>query len=106
MKTMSDWTEKEMRPRRFVPCADDGLLLKPLSLAMGRAVAQKVLFSSGRLETKLFLNNLHRNGFKRNMMNTNALKRSEVFERKTSWRETQQSTNHPHHERTQSAPNQ
>ncbi len=90
MKTMSDLTEKEMRPRRFVPCANDRLLLKPLSLAAGRAVAQKVLFSSRRLEIKLVLSNLQRNGFKRNKMNKNALKRREVFERKTSWRETQQ----------------
>jgi len=90
VKTMFDWTEKEMRPGRFVPCRDDRLLLKPLSLAVGRTVAQKVLFSSRRLERKLVLSKLHRNGFKRNMMNTNALKRQEVFERKTSWRETQQ----------------
>jgi hypothetical protein len=75
---------------RFVSCADDGLLLKLLSVAVGRAVAQKVLFSSRRLEKQLVLSNLHRNGFKRNIMNTNALKRQEVFERKTSWRETQQ----------------
>ena len=87
---MSDWTEKEVGPRRFVPCAGDRLLLQPWSLAVGRAVAQKVLFSSRRLETELFLNHPHRNGFKRNMMNINALKRREVFERKTSWRETQQ----------------
>ena len=87
---MFDLTEKEMRPGRFVSCADDGLLLKPLSVAVGRAVAQKVLFSSRRLEKQLVLSNLHRNGFKRNIMNTNALKRQEVFERKTSWRETQQ----------------
>jgi hypothetical protein len=75
---------------RFVSCADDDLLLKPWSVAAGRAVAQKVLFSSRRLEKKLVLSNLHRHSFKRNMMNTNALKRQEVFERKTSWRETQQ----------------
>lgn len=90
MRRMFDLTEKEMRPERFVPCAIDGLLLKPWSFAMGRAVAQKVLFSSRRLEIKLVLNHLHRNGFKRNMMNKNALQRQEVFERKTSWRETQQ----------------
>jgi len=75
---------------RFVSCTGDGLLLKPWPVAVGRAVAQKVLFSSRRLERKLVLSNLHRNGFKRTTMNTKALKRQEVCERKTSWRETQQ----------------
>ena len=87
---MIDLTEKEMRPGALFLAPMTRLLLKPLSVAVGRAVAQKVLFSSRRLEKQLVLSNLHRNGFKRNIMNTNALKRQEVFERKTSWRETQQ----------------
>jgi hypothetical protein len=36
------------------------------------------------------LSNLHRNRFKRKLMNTNILKRQEVLRGKTSWRETQQ----------------
>jgi hypothetical protein len=88
---MFDRIGKEMARGRFVPCAADRLLLKTRLLAVGRAVAQKVLFSSRRLEKKkLVLSNLHRDGFKCNMMNTKALKRQEVFKRKTSWRETQQ----------------
>jgi hypothetical protein len=101
---MLNQCEKHFRSRSFVPCAADCQLLKPLSLAMGRAAAQKVLLSSRRLGTGLVFSNLHRNGFKRNMTNTDTLKRQEVFERKTSGRETQ--STQPHHERTQSAPNQ
>jgi hypothetical protein len=87
---MLNQCEKQFCSWSFVPCAAGCQLLKPSSLAMGRMVAQKVLLSSGRLETQLVLSRLHRNGFKRNMMNNNALKRQEVFERETSRRETQQ----------------
>jgi hypothetical protein len=90
MNGMLNRSEKQFSSRHFVPCAVDRQLLKPLSLAMGRMLAQKVLLSSRRLETQLVLSRLHRNGFKRNMMNINALKRQEVFERKTSGQETQQ----------------
>jgi hypothetical protein len=82
--------EKHFGSRSFVPCAAGCQLLKPLSLAVGRMLAQKVLLSSRRLETQLVWSSLHRNGFTRNTMNNNALKRQEVFERKTSGQETQQ----------------
>jgi len=87
---MLNQCEKHFGSRSFVPCAARRQLLKPLSLAVGRTVAQKVLLSSRRHGTQLVLSSLHRNGFKRNIMYTNALKCQEVFERKTSGPETQQ----------------
>jgi hypothetical protein len=87
---MLNHCEKQFCSRSFVPCAARRQLLKPLSFAVGRIVAQKVLLSSRRLETQLVLSNLHRNGFKRNMIYTNTLNRQEVFKRKTSGAETQQ----------------
>jgi len=83
-------TENEIWMERFTPCAADHLLLKPLLVAVRRAVAQKVLLLSRWLENQLVLSNLHRNRFKRKLMNTNILKRQEVLRGKTSWRETQQ----------------
>jgi hypothetical protein len=75
---------------RFAPCAADRLLLKTLPVVVRRAVAQKVLLFGRWLENQLVLSNLHRNRFKRKLMNTNILKRQEVLRGKTSWRETQQ----------------
>ena|ERR1700690_1077315 len=95
-----DWLD------RFAPCAKGRLLLKTLPVAVGRVVAQKVLLSTRRLENRLVLSNLHRCSFKRKLMNNNTLKCHEVLRGKTSRQETQQSTKQPHHERTQSAPNQ
>ena len=66
--------EKQFRSRCFVPCADTRQLLKPLALAVGRMLAQKVLLPGQRLENQPVLSNLHRSGLKRNMKNTNALK--------------------------------
>jgi hypothetical protein len=83
-------TNNEDLAGRFVPCANDRLLLKTLLAAVKSAVAQKVLLSSQQLENRLVLNNLHRSGFKRNLMNTNALKGQEVLRGKTSRRKTQQ----------------
>ncbi|HUA39224.1 MAG TPA: hypothetical protein VMA35_12605 [Candidatus Sulfopaludibacter sp.] len=84
------WIEK-VNSGRFVPCAADGLLLKPWSLAAGgRGGPKGAFFQPTAWKEGGFLSNLHRNGFERNMKNINALKRQEVFERKTSWRETQQ----------------
>jgi hypothetical protein len=90
----------------FAPCATDRLLLKTLPAAVGRVVAQKVLLSTRRLETRPVLSNLHRCSFKCKLMNNNTLKCHEVLRGKTSQQKTQQSTKQPHHERTQSAPNQ
>jgi hypothetical protein len=87
---MLNQCEKHFGAKSFVPCAAGCQLLKPSSLAMGRAVAQKVLLSSRRLETGLVFSNPHCNGFKRNMANINAFKCHEVFERKTSGSETHQ----------------
>ena len=83
-------TNNKIWAGRFAPCATDPLLLKPLVVKVKRAVAQKVLLSSQQLENRLVLNNLHRSGFKRNLMNTNALKGQEVLRGKTSRRKTQQ----------------
>lgn len=87
---MFNLTENEMRPECFAPCVDGPLLLKPLVEKVKRVVAQNVLFFSRRLEKQLVLSNLQHSGFKRNKMNRNDFKRREVFERKASWRETQQ----------------
>ncbi|HKW29035.1 MAG TPA: hypothetical protein VJT54_06850 [Verrucomicrobiae bacterium] len=83
-------TENEIGPKCFAPCFHGLLLLKPLAEKVKRVVAQNVLFFSRRLEKQLVLSNLQHSGFKRNKMNRNDLKRREVFERKASWRETQQ----------------
>lgn len=101
---MFNLIENEMGRECFAPCINGPLLLKPLAEKVKRGVAQIVLFFSRWLEKQLVLSNLQHSGFKRNKMNRNDLKRREVFERKASWRETQQPN--PHHERTQSAPNQ
>ncbi|HTQ52768.1 MAG TPA: hypothetical protein VMJ12_18810 [Candidatus Acidoferrales bacterium] len=90
MNGMINPLEKQFRSRCFVPCADTRQLLKPLALAVGRMLAQKVLLPGRRLENQPVSSNLHRHGLKRNMKNTNALKCLEVFERETSRRETQQ----------------
>jgi len=90
VNNMLNQCEKHFGAKSFVPCAAGSQLLQPSSLAMGRAVAQKVLLSSRRLGTQLVFGNLRRNGFKRNMANTNAFKCHEVFERKTSGPETHQ----------------
>jgi hypothetical protein len=74
---------------RFAPCVKGRLLLKTLSVAMGRVVAQKVLLSTRRLENRPVFNNLHRCSFKRKLMNNNTLKCNEVSRGKTSGQETQ-----------------
>jgi hypothetical protein len=87
---MFTFTKNKIWVRCFAPCVTDRLLLKTLPVMVGRAVAQKVLLSSQQLENRLVLNNLHRSGFKRNLMNTNALKRQEVLRGKTSrWKNQQ-----------------
>jgi hypothetical protein len=87
---MFNLSENELRPKCIAPCVSGPLLLKPLADKVKRVVAQKVLLFSRRLERGLVLSNLQRSGFKRNTMNINDLTRREVFERKASWRETQQ----------------
>jgi len=75
---------------RFAPCAKDRLLLKTLPAAVGRVVAQKVLLSTRRLETRAVLSDLHCCSFKRKLMNNNTLKCREVLRGKISGQETQQ----------------
>jgi hypothetical protein len=75
---------------RFAPCATGRLLLKTLPAAVGRVVAQKVLLSTRRLETRAVLSDLHRCSFKRKLMNNNTLKCHDVLRGKTSGQETQQ----------------
>jgi hypothetical protein len=79
-----DWSD------RFAPCAAGRLLLQPLSAVVARAVAQKVLLSTRRLENQPVLNSLHRCSFKRKQMNSNTLKCNGVLRGKTSRQETQQ----------------
>ena len=100
---MIDLTEKEIETGTLCSLRRWRSVVKTIVGSGEARGGPKVLFSSRRLEKQLVLSSLHRNGFKRNIMNTNDLKRREVFERKTSRRETQQPNLN---ERTQSAPNQ
>lgn len=83
-------TENKIRAERFAPCAADRLLLKTVPAKVRRAVAQKVLLFSRWLDNRLVSSNLHRSGFKHNLMNTKTLKRQEVLRGETSGQETQQ----------------
>jgi hypothetical protein len=101
---MCKLTDNKDGAGRFAPCVTGHLLLKTLPAAVGRVVAQKVLLSTRRLENRPVLSNLHRCSFKRKQMNNNILKCHEVLRGKNLT--AGNSTNQPHHERTQSAPNQ
>jgi hypothetical protein len=52
MTIMFKAADNEIRAMRFAPCAAGRLLLKPLSAKAKRVMAQKVLLSGRRLETR------------------------------------------------------
>jgi len=83
-------TNNKQGSDRFAPCVTGRLLLKTLPAAVGRVVAQKVLLSTRRLETRAVLSDLHCCSFKRKLMNNNTLKCREVLRGKISGQETQQ----------------